>query len=258
MSGDAFLAEQFDLHHERLRAVAQRMLGSRREAEEALRTARAAGLAEIDSWLATVVARVCVERLRARARAQPRPPSHPHETALGHRTASAPGHASAPRHAFPPGHAGAPRPAFPPGHAGAPRPGFPPGHASAPRPAFTPSHTFPPGHPPTPGPTPGPTLGPAHTLGPVPTTAPTPETAHPHAAALADGTQLALFVVLGSLGPDERLALVLHDLFALPLPEVARLTGRTTADAARLVQRARRRVRGGAAENHLRPGRGLP
>lgn len=165
MNGDTFLAGQFDLHHERLRAVARRMLGSRREAEEALSTARAAaGLTGIDSWLTTVVARVCVERLRARAGAQPEPMAKVTQVAQV-----------------------------------------------------------------------------AH---------PTPE-----GVALADGTGLALFVVLDSLSPDERLALVLHDLFALPLPEVARLTGRTAAEAACLAERARRRVRGGATESHVRPGR---
>ncbi|MEU9997303.1 sigma factor-like helix-turn-helix DNA-binding protein [Streptomyces sp. NPDC050848] len=162
MNGDTFLAGQFDLHHERLRAVARRMLGSRHEAEEALSTARAAaGLTGIDSWLTTVVARVCVERLRARAGGRPEPMAK--VTQVAHVT--------------------------------------------------------------------------------------------PEGVALADGTGLALFVVLDSLSPDERLALVLHDLFALPLPEVARLTGRTAAEAACLAERARRRVRGGAAESHVRPGR---
>ncbi|MGW2017351.1 hypothetical protein [Streptomyces sp. NPDC001927] len=158
MNGDTFLAGQFDLHHERLSALARRLLGSRREAEEALGAARAAaGRCGIDSWLTAVVARVGVERLRTRAAGLPYEPSMP----------------------------------------------------------------------------------------------------EPETVALADGTGLALFVALDSLAPDERLALVLYDLFALPLPEVARLTGRTTTEAARLVRGARRRVRGGPAENGMRPVRGL-
>ncbi|MEU6984282.1 RNA polymerase subunit sigma-70 [Streptomyces sp. NPDC046324] len=148
--GDAFLARRFDLQRERLGAVALRMLGSRREAEEALREARAAGLGGIDGWLTTVVARVCVERLRARRGGCGRDA----DVARPERVEVADG------------------------------------------------------------------------------------------VELADGAELALFVVLESLAPDERLVFVLHELFALPLPEVARLTGRTTPEAARLARGARRHVRG--------------
>ncbi len=63
----------------------------------------------------------------------------------------------------------------------------------------------------------------------------------------ADSVTLALLVVLESLAPAERLALVLHDLFALPHPEIARLAGRTPPAARRLTEQARRRIRGGAA-----------
>ncbi|MEU6949380.1 sigma factor-like helix-turn-helix DNA-binding protein [Streptomyces sp. NPDC046316] len=154
--GDAFLARRFDLHRERLGAVALRMLGSRREAEEALREARAAGLGGIDDWLTTVVARVCVERLRARRDGYGRAAdvARPERVEFAERAGFANG------------------------------------------------------------------------------------------AELAEGARLALFVVLESLAPDERLVFVLHDLFALPLPDVARLTGRTTSEAARLAHGARRHVRG--------------
>ncbi|MEU7009371.1 sigma factor-like helix-turn-helix DNA-binding protein [Streptomyces sp. NPDC046332] len=160
--GDAFLAMRFDRHRERLGAVALRMLGSRREAEEALREARAAGLGGIDDWLTTVVARACVERLRARRDGYGRPA----DVARPERAEFAEGA------------------------------GFADGTGLA------------------------------------------------DGAGLADGVGLALLVVLESLAPDERLVFVLHDLFALPLPEVARLTGRTTSEAAGLARGARRHVRG--------------
>ncbi len=63
------------------------------------------------------------------------------------------------------------------------------------------------------------------------------------AAVTADAVGLALFVVLETLTPDERLAFVLHDVFAVPFGEVA-TTLDTTAQAARqLASRARRRIR---------------
>ncbi|MER7953470.1 sigma factor-like helix-turn-helix DNA-binding protein [Streptomyces sp. NPDC096030] len=152
--GDAFLARRFDIHEERLRGVALRMLGSRREAAEAVGEARSAGLGGIDGWLTTVVARVCVERLRAR------------------------------------------------------RDGCEP-EGSGPE-----------------------------------ASGPDADVREREGVQFADGVQLALFAVLECLTPDERLAFVLHDLFALPLPDVARLTGRTTSEAAQLVRAARGRVRG--------------
>ncbi|WP_137990431.1 RNA polymerase subunit sigma-70 [Streptomyces vilmorinianum] len=148
MHEHAFPARQFDVYHERLLAVARRMLGSSAEAEEALVEARGR-LGGIEAWLSVVVGRVCVERLRARA-----------GSGAGSGAAS--------------------------GYAGA-------------------------------------------------------------SGGAVDSVSLALFAVLESLRPDERLAYVLHDLFALPLPEVARLTCRTTEEAADLARRARRRVRGGGA-----------
>ncbi|MCR6484183.1 sigma-70 family RNA polymerase sigma factor [Amycolatopsis sp. OK19-0408] len=61
--------------------------------------------------------------------------------------------------------------------------------------------------------------------------------------ALADSVGLALLVVLESLGPGERLAFVLHDLFAVPFEEIARILGKSTAAAKMLASRARRKVR---------------
>jgi RNA polymerase sigma-70 factor (ECF subfamily) len=65
-------------------------------------------------------------------------------------------------------------------------------------------------------------------------------------ALLADSVGLALLVVLESLGPAERLAFVLHDMFAVPFDEIAPLVGRSPAAAKQLASRARRRVRGAA------------
>ena len=63
-------------------------------------------------------------------------------------------------------------------------------------------------------------------------------------AVLADSVGLALLVVLDRLSPAERLAFVLHDLFAVPFDEIARIVGRTEAAARQLASRARRRVQG--------------
>jgi len=64
---------------------------------------------------------------------------------------------------------------------------------------------------------------------------------------LADSVGLALLVVLDRLTPAERLAFVLHDMFALPFEEIAPIVGRSTEAARQLASRARRRVRGGGA-----------
>ena len=61
---------------------------------------------------------------------------------------------------------------------------------------------------------------------------------------MADSVGLALLVVLDSLGPAERLAFVLHDVFHLPFEEIAPMVGRTPTAARQLASRARRRVRG--------------
>jgi len=63
-------------------------------------------------------------------------------------------------------------------------------------------------------------------------------------ALLADSVGLALLVVLDTLTPAERLAFVLHDLFALPFDEIAPMVGRSPAAARQLASRARRRVKG--------------
>jgi RNA polymerase sigma factor (sigma-70 family) len=68
-----------------------------------------------------------------------------------------------------------------------------------------------------------------------------------HEALLAEGVGLALLVVLDTLAPAERLAFVLHDLFAVPFEEVAAIVGRSPVAARQLASRARRRVQGAAA-----------
>ena len=66
-------------------------------------------------------------------------------------------------------------------------------------------------------------------------------------AELADSVGLALLVVLELLDPAERLAFVLHDLFAVPFDEIAPIVGRTAEAARQLASRARRRVQGAPA-----------
>ena len=65
-------------------------------------------------------------------------------------------------------------------------------------------------------------------------------------ALLADAVGLALLVVLETLPPAERLAFVLHDLFAVPFEEIAPIVHRSEAATRQLASRARRRVRGKA------------
>ncbi|MFG2207321.1 RNA polymerase sigma factor SigJ [Streptomyces sp. NPDC048638] len=65
-------------------------------------------------------------------------------------------------------------------------------------------------------------------------------------ALLADSVGLALLVVLDALAPAERLAFVLHDMFAVPFDEIAPIVERTPAAARQLASRARRRVQGAA------------
>src|SRR5215204_2750189 len=67
-----------------------------------------------------------------------------------------------------------------------------------------------------------------------------------HEALLADSVGLALLVVLEMLSPAERLAFVLHDMFAVPFEEIAPLVERTPTAARQLASRARRRVQGAA------------
>jgi RNA polymerase sigma-70 factor (ECF subfamily) len=65
-----------------------------------------------------------------------------------------------------------------------------------------------------------------------------------HEALLADSVGLALFVVLEKLNPNERLAFVLHDVFAVPFDEIAPIIDRSPDAARQLASRARRRVQG--------------
>jgi len=65
-------------------------------------------------------------------------------------------------------------------------------------------------------------------------------------ALLADSLGPALLVVLGTLAPSERLAFVLHDMFAVPFDEIATVLGRSPNAAKQLASRARRRARGAA------------
>jgi len=67
-----------------------------------------------------------------------------------------------------------------------------------------------------------------------------------HEALLADSVGLALLIVLYTLGPAERLAFVLHDMFGVPFDEIARIVDRSPDAARQLASRARRRVRGQA------------
>lgn len=84
-------------------------------------------------------------------------------------------------------------------------------------------------------------LGPEGAVG-----APDPE----FEAVLADSVGLALLVVLDTLTPAERLAFVLHDLFAMPFAEVANVLGRSTEATRQLASRARRRVRATPSPDH--------
>jgi RNA polymerase sigma factor (sigma-70 family) len=166
MEAQGRLAERFEAHRARLRAVAYRMLGSLGEADDAVQEAwlrlGRAGAGEVDNlggWLTTVVARVCVDMLRARASRgeQPLDPRLP-----------------------------------------------------------------------------DPVVGPADGLDPE------------HQALVAEGVGLALQIVLDALTPAERLAFVLHDLFAVPFDQIAPVLGRSPAAARQLASRARRRVRDAA------------
>jgi len=67
-----------------------------------------------------------------------------------------------------------------------------------------------------------------------------------HQALLADSVGLALLVVLDTLAPAERLAFVLHDMFAVPFDQIAPIVERSPAAARQLASRARQRVQGAA------------
>jgi RNA polymerase sigma factor (sigma-70 family) len=76
-----------------------------------------------------------------------------------------------------------------------------------------------------------------------------------HEALLADSVGPALLVVLETLAPAERLAFVLHDMFAVPFDEIAPIVGRSPAAARQLASRARRRVQGAATVPDADPSR---
>jgi RNA polymerase sigma factor (sigma-70 family) len=74
-------------------------------------------------------------------------------------------------------------------------------------------------------------------------------------AVLADSVGAALLVVLDTLAPAERLAFVLHDLFAMPFDEIGAVLGRSPAAARQLASRARRRVQGADPDDDGEPAR---
>ena len=156
------LAAAFEEHRSHLRLVAHRMLGSANEADDAvqeawLKLARAdtSAVENLRGWLTTVVARVCLDMLRARTSRREQP------------------------------------------------------LATTPEPSVTARATT--------------------------------------ERELAESVGLALLVVLDKLEPAERLAFVLHDMFAMPFDEIAPIVGRSTAAARQLASRARRRVQGASA-----------
>lgn len=75
-----------------------------------------------------------------------------------------------------------------------------------------------------------------------------------HEAVQADSVGLAMLVVLDSLTPAERVAFVLHDVFAVPFDEIASILGRTATATRQLASRARRRVRGAPVPDADRDG----
>jgi RNA polymerase sigma factor (sigma-70 family) len=159
-----WLAERFEEHRSRLRAVAYRMLGSLSEADDAVQEAwlrlsrtNASEVDNLGGWLTTVVARVSLNVLRSRNQRREEP------------------------------------------------------------------------------------LG-VHVPEPIVDRA--DGTDPEHEALLADSVGLALLVVLETLSPAERLAFVLHDMFAVPFDEIAPIVDRSPEAARQLASRARRRVQG--------------
>ena len=76
---------------------------------------------------------------------------------------------------------------------------------------------------------------------------PAADNAYERETEMADNVGTALLVVLETLTPAERLAFVLHDMFAVPFEEIAPIVDRTPAAARQLASRARRRVQGAPA-----------
>jgi len=164
VSENEWLAERFEEHRTRLRAVAYRLLGSLSEADDAVQEAwlrvnraRAGDVQNLGGWLTTIVARIALNMLRSR--------NVRRELPIG-----------------------------------------------------------------------------VHL--PDPIVSLDAELQPEEEAMLADSVGLALLVVLDSLGPAERLAFVLHDVFRLPFEEIAPMVGRTPAAARQLASRARRRIEG--------------
>ncbi|MDT7720137.1 MAG: hypothetical protein QOE94_1148 [Mycobacterium sp.] len=162
MTANADLAARFQAARPHLGALAYRMLGSVDDAEDAVQEAwlRLSGIdgrevTNLDAWLTTVVARICLNTLRSR-RARPR------EELV----------------------------------------------ARVPDPIVD-------------------AVG-----------EPDPE----HQAMLADAVGLALFVILDTLPPAERLAFVLHDVFAIPFDQIAPIVERSPEATRKLASRARRRI----------------
>ena len=166
MDEQGWLAERFEEHRSRLRAVAYRMLGSVSEADDAvqeawLRLSRsdAGEIENLGAWLTTVVGRVSLDKLRSRRTRREQPLDvHVPEPSVDRADGTDP----------------------------------------------------------------------------------------EHEALLADSVGLALLVVLETLSPAERLAFVLHDIFAVPFDEIAPIVDRSPEATRQLASRARRRVR---AEN---------
>lgn len=172
MDEDAELADRFETHRARLRAVAYRMLGSASEADDAvqeawLRLSRSdsSSIENLGGWLTTVVGRVCLDMLQSR-REEPVGIQLPESAVNG------------------------------------------PGGVD-------------------------------------------PE----QEALLADSIGPALLVILHTLPPAERLAFVLHDIFAVPFVDIAAIVGRSPTAARQLGSRARRRVQGVAPVPGIEPSR---
>ncbi|GAA4394306.1 sigma-70 family RNA polymerase sigma factor [Actinomadura verrucosospora] len=157
------LAERFEAHRATLRAVAYRMLGNPGETDDAVQEAwlrltrhGPAGIDDLEAWLRTVVARICLDMLRARTSRREEPYGW---------------------------------------------------------------------HSPV-----------------------QPEDGDPETeTVLIESVGRAMLVVLDTLGPAERVAFVLHDVFAVPFDQIAPIVERTPAAAKKLASRARHRVRGAAS-----------
>jgi RNA polymerase sigma factor (sigma-70 family) len=159
---DASLTARFEAARPQLGAIAYRMLGSIDDAQDAVQEAwlrlsgsSADGIANLDAWLTTVVARICLNTLRDRH-------ARYREELVAHL--------------------------------------------------------------------------------PNPIVDPVGESDPEHRAMLADAVGLALFVVLDTLPPAERLAFVLHDVFTVPFDQIAPIVDRTAEATRKLASRARRRI----------------